>query len=142
MRDEPGEREEEEPISVVLPRQLPVVVPELHLQRRMQLEESATKELKQYFLNLASAIGRVPNKHAYDAAYAMDSSYVTNNAFLKLFLEPDDYIVKNAATCIVYHFECELDIFGPTKLVKDITRDDLDEDALKCFIRRSLFTDL
>ena len=98
----------------------------------MRHEESANKELKQYFLDLASVIGRVPNKHAYDAAYAMDSSYVTNTAFLKLFLGAVDYDVKNAATRIVCHFECKLDIFGPTKLVKDITQDDLDEDALKC----------
>ena len=98
----------------------------------MRHEESANKELKQYFLDLASVIGRVPNKHDYDAPYAMDSSYVTNTAFLKLFLGAVDYDVKNAATRIVCHFECKLDIFGPTKLVKDITQDDLDEDALKC----------
>ena len=134
VRDEPGakEVEKEELISLVLPRQLPVVVPELHLQQHMRQEEAVNKELNQYFLDLAYAIGRVPNKHAYDAAYAMDSSYVTNKAFLKLFLEADDYNVKNAATRIVCHFECKLDIFGPTKLVKDITQDDLDEDALKC----------
>ena len=60
----------------------------------------------------------------------MDSSYVTNAAFLKLFLEAVDYDVKNAATRIVYHFECKLDIFGPMKLVKDITQGYLDE---RCF---------
>ena len=50
------------------------------------LEEDAEEH---YYIELANAIERVPNKHAYDAAYNMNREYVTNRKFLKLFLLVD-----------------------------------------------------
>ena len=84
-----------------------------------------SKNIDDYLLQMAFEIGKVPNKYAYDAAYAMDADYVTNKDFLKLFLEADSYDVKHAAIRLVSYFENKLEVFGPSKLTKDITQDDL-----------------
>ena len=87
-------------------------------------------DFAKHVLQLAYEIGRIPNKQAYDSAYAMSPAYVTNKDFLKLFLEADSYNVKHAAIRIVSYFEFKLELFGPSRLTRDITQGDLSQEEL------------
>jgi hypothetical protein len=69
-------------------------------------------------------------KDAYSIAESMDPSYVHSPTFRLQFLRGDRFNSCSAATRFVKHFELKKDLFGDSKLVKDITQDDLGQDDI------------
>ena len=65
---------------------------------------------------------------AYNMAKQLSPEYVSNRSFRLMFLRADQFDGEQAAIRIANFFRAKLDLFGPTKLVKDITLDDLNED--------------
>jgi hypothetical protein len=61
----------------------------------------------------------------------MASDYVKNRKFLLIFLRADRFHAKKAAWRIVGHFHKKLELFGASKLCKDITLKDLDPRAME-----------
>jgi hypothetical protein len=110
----------------------------LSLQERQQVEEEVhgvadeIKEDVQFVeekleeLNLQ--INKIRKKPAYDLALFLYPAYVTDRAFLLMFLRCECFGVALTAKHIVNHFEVKLEYFGIDKLVKDIAFEDLDED--------------
>ena len=72
--------------------------------------------------------GHAASIAAYKMAKQLSPEYVSNRMFRLMFLRADQFDGKQAAVHIVNFFRAKLDLFGPTKLVKDITLDDLNED--------------
>ena len=68
---------------------------------------------------------------AYQKALSMDSAYVQNPKFRLMFLRADRMDPKLAAQRIGRHFQAKLELFRSELLVKDITQDDLDAEAIK-----------
>jgi hypothetical protein len=76
--------------------------------------------------SLLNAIGK---KTAYETAYFMNRSYVTNRDFQMMFLRADRYDPRAASKRMIAFFDIKKTLFGEDKLVKTITLDDLDEEA-------------
>ena len=70
-------------------------------------------------------------KGGYNLALSLDRSYVTNPLFRIKFLRGERFNVSAAARKLVHHFQSKLELFGSTKLVKDIEQDDLHEDDME-----------
>eukprot|EP00980_Cylindrotheca_fusiformis_P019433 scaffold6708_cov134-Cylindrotheca_fusiformis.AAC.3 len=68
----------------------------------------------------------------YEAAEAIDSSYVRDRDFRLSFLRSNRYNAKAAAKQILNFFIVKLHLFGREKLAKEITFSDLDEDDKDC----------
>ena len=64
---------------------------------------------------------------AYQKAKQMSPTYVANKGFRLMFLRSDQFNAEQAAIHIANFFRAKLDLFGPTKLVKEITLGDLSE---------------
>ena len=69
---------------------------------------------------------------AYAFALSQNEDYVKNREFRLMFLRAENFDVHRAADRLKMFFEEKLKLFGPEKLAKDITVDDLDEDDLVC----------
>jgi hypothetical protein len=75
---------------------------------------------------------RTNNKAAaYNLAVSMSSDYVQNRKFLLMFLRADRFHAKNAAWRVIGHFHKKLELFGASKLCKDISLEDLDPYAME-----------
>jgi hypothetical protein len=72
-----------------------------------------------------------PEKKALELARTQDSSYVDSPDFRLKFLRTDLFDVPSAAKRLVLHFQVKLELFGPDKLAKDITQDDLEDGDIK-----------
>lgn len=83
-------------------------------------------------LDEAMALIPVMDKLAYLQAKDLDESYTCNEDFLLMFLRANSFNIKSSASRIVSFFETKLTLFGPERLAKDITYDDLDEDDMQC----------
>mmetsp|Transcript_54327 Transcript_54327/g.131854 ORF Transcript_54327/g.131854 Transcript_54327/m.131854 type:complete len:598 (-) Transcript_54327:64-1857(-) len=68
---------------------------------------------------------------AYEMALGQSRSYVENEDFRLAFLRAESFDAKLATERFVKFFEGKLHYFGPDKLTKTITLDDLDSDAQK-----------
>jgi hypothetical protein len=71
--------------------------------------------------------------HAYATAEQISLEYVTNKSFRIMFLRSCHYDTTRTATKIIGHFDKKFELFGPSKLCKKITIQDLTEDDLDCF---------
>lgn len=69
---------------------------------------------------------------AYKTAEKMDPNYVSSRTFRLQFLRCNQYNVKTTADQMLRFFEMKKELFGTSKLVEDITVDDLDEDDIEC----------
>jgi hypothetical protein len=69
---------------------------------------------------------------AYTVAEAISPEYVQDSSFRLMFLRASHFDVEQAAKRLLGHFEKKLEFFGPTKLCKTITLDDLDSDDMEC----------
>ena len=69
----------------------------------------------------------VEEKSAYEQARSMDCSYVENRKFRLAFLRADRFDATKAALRIVKHFQYKLELFGLSKLAKNIVQDDLEK---------------
>jgi hypothetical protein len=70
-------------------------------------------------------------KEAFDLAKSQNLQYVDNPTFRLQFLRSDLFHVGKAALRMVRHFQVKLELFGPEKLTKDITQDDLEDGDMK-----------
>ena len=71
------------------------------------------------------------SKEAYEAKKSMNPDYVSDKKFQLKFLRADRFDAKQAALRLVRHFQAKLELFGKSKLVKDIVQDDLDRDDME-----------
>ena len=76
-------------------------------------------------LALNESLGKIKTKGAFEQAQRMNQRYTDNPEFRLMFLRADNFEIENAALRIVRHFESKLELFGPDKLARDITLDDL-----------------
>jgi hypothetical protein len=70
-------------------------------------------------------------RSAYDLAHKMNPNYVENPEFRLRFLRADSFDAKQAAIRIAAHFESKLELFGESKLPRDIVQDDLEKEDLE-----------
>jgi hypothetical protein len=63
-------------------------------------------------------------KAVYDLAESIDDRSVKNKAFRLKFLRSEGFRAKEAAEKIVNHFQVKKELFGSSKIVKDITQSD------------------
>ena len=68
---------------------------------------------------------------AYNLAVSMSPDYVQNRRFLLMFLRADRFHAKKAANRVISHFRKKLELFGASKLCKDMTLEDLNPSALE-----------
>lgn len=99
--------------------------------------DSPTEDLEfvqKCFGQIEEALLLIPimEKTSYLRAIELDESYVTNEDFLLMFLRACSFDVNAAAARMVAFFETKNDLFGPEKLAKEITYEDLDEDDIRC----------
>ena len=71
-------------------------------------------------------------REAYTMAETFNRDYVSNRLFRLQFLRAVKFDVQWAADKIIQFFEIKLGLFGPEKLVEEITLNDLDEEDLAC----------
>ena len=71
-------------------------------------------------------------REAYTMAETFNRDYVSNHLFRLQFLRAVKFDVQWAADKIIQLFEIKLGLFGPEKLVEEITLNDLDEEDLAC----------
>ena len=95
-----------------------------------QIEE--TPEFIQKSLReLDAAVENIQERKAYSLAKAMNSDYVSDRDFRLRFLRGEYFDPKAAAHKLVNHFEVKLDLFGASKLTKDICQDDLEDEDIE-----------
>ena len=95
-----------------------------------QIEETP-EFIQESLRELDAAVENIQEKKAYSLAKAMNSDYVSDRDFRLQFLRGECFDPKAAAHKVVNHFEVKLDLFGASKLTKDICQDDLDEDEIE-----------
>lgn len=66
---------------------------------------------------------------AYETASSMNRSYMANRDFRLMFLRADRYDARAAAKRLIECCDIKKQLFGDAKLVKNITLDDLDDEA-------------
>ena len=67
-------------------------------------------------------------KSSYELALSIDPTYIRNRELRLIFLRADRYNCKLSAGRFIRFLDQKLELFGPTKLCKDITLDDLNSD--------------
>ena len=80
---------------------------------------------------LEEELKKLSHKPAYDLAYGRKKEFVTDPKFRLMFLRCDRWNAKKAAHRLTGFLEYKLDLFGPERLVKRITLEDLSEDDLE-----------
>ena len=98
------------------------------------IQEEKAEFVQRCFEDVEEAISIMPDmdKMAYLHARDLDEAYVSNAGFLLMFLRASSFDIKSAASRIIAFFDTKLDLFGPEKLARDITFDDLDEEDIHC----------
>lgn len=92
-------------------------------------EEKTKEELEVLISQVKENISLIRrNKQAYNKAAFLNPEYVESFDFLYIFLVAEKFHPGNTAQKIINHFAIKLDLFGPNRLAKKITYDDLDED--------------
>lgn len=86
------------------------------------LVESSLKEMK-------AQIEKIPGKNALELAQQMDKEYV--DALYLKFIRAERFNAALAASKFVQHFELKMELFGQSKLCKDIEQEDLSENDIK-----------
>lgn len=94
--------------------------------------EETPEAVQQALDELKAQIKEITTKRdALDLAESMDEEYVNDPSLHLKFLRGERFNVKNAAAKFVHHFELKMELFGKSKLVKDIEQEDFDEDDIK-----------
>ena len=73
------------------------------------------------------------NRAAYEQALELSPDYVTNKQFQLSFLYADKFNVKAACKRLIGHFQVKRELFGESKLGRDITLDDLSPKELEIY---------
>jgi hypothetical protein len=69
---------------------------------------------------------------SYKIAEYQSPDYVKDKAFRLKFLRTDDFDAKLAASRMFRHFDLKLELFGETKVSRNITLADMDEETMEC----------
>jgi hypothetical protein len=69
---------------------------------------------------------------SYKIAEYQSPDYVKDKAFRLRFLRTDDFDAKLAACRMFRHFDLKLELFGETKVSRNITLADMDEETMEC----------
>jgi hypothetical protein len=77
-------------------------------------------------------------KEGFEIARDEHAAYFENENFRLKFLRAEKYNPKLAAKRIVGHFEQKLNLFGPDKIGREITIDDLDSDDMDALMAGGL----
>jgi hypothetical protein len=75
-------------------------------------------------------IGKCRKKFAYDRALFLSPSYVLDRNFALIFLRSTDFHPREAAECMITHFELKVELFGLECLARAITLEDLNEEEM------------
>mmetsp|Transcript_31307 Transcript_31307/g.75331 ORF Transcript_31307/g.75331 Transcript_31307/m.75331 type:complete len:461 (-) Transcript_31307:820-2202(-) len=75
-------------------------------------------------------INRIQTRDAYNLAESIKPEYVHDPVFRLKFLRGEHFSARPAAQKFVNHFQIKRQLFGASKLVKDIEQDDLSEEDL------------
>lgn len=94
-----------------------------------ELEETPSL-VEESLARMKHHIAQVANKDALELAESMDREYVQDPALLLKFLRGDRFNAPYAAQKFVRHFELKRELFGTSKLVKDIEQSDLNDDDI------------
>lgn len=86
--------------------------------------------IAQSLARMEAEIQQIQPKDAYNLAKAMKPDYVKNPGLWLKFLRGERFDARPAAQKLVKHFELKRDLFGVTKLVKDIEQDDMSEEDI------------
>jgi hypothetical protein len=87
--------------------------------------------IEESLAQLIQELEMIKAKEAFDLARSQNLQYVDNSTFRLQFLRTDLFHVGKAASRLVLHFQVKLQLFGPEKLTKDITQDDLEDGDMK-----------
>lgn len=98
-------------------------IPQRNSENPVQIE-SGLRDLESYIQSTKSGT-------AYEVAEAMDRSFVSNRDFRLMFLRTARYDPKAAADRTIKFLDLKRHLFGPAKLVKKITLEDLDDDDME-----------
>ena len=79
---------------------------------------------------LLCALSGIPVKPAFDVALKQDPELLLNHEFLLKFLRASSFDARYAAKKIVEHLEQKRALFGDSKILKDISIDDLGPEEL------------
>jgi hypothetical protein len=71
------------------------------------------------------------DRKAYDMAHSANSSYVGDFNFRLRFLRAERFDAKLAAVRYARHYQLKLELFGPDKLGRNITQEDLESEDLE-----------
>ncbi|CAJ1950334.1 unnamed protein product [Cylindrotheca closterium] len=80
---------------------------------------------------MKAAIEKSTKKDALKLVESMDEAYINDSLLHLKFLRGEKFNIKKAAQKFVQHFELKMELFGESKLVKDIEQEDLDENDTK-----------
>jgi hypothetical protein len=83
--------------------------------------------IKQSVEEMDAELSRIDQKQAYDLAKFQDVNHVENKTLLLKFLRAECFDIQRAADRLVKFFQTKLDLFGQSKLTKEIRLADLDE---------------
>ena len=75
---------------------------------------------------------KMTNNIAYKTATKMSPTFVQDPIFRLMFLRSEEYNVKAACQRLMNYLEFKLVLFGPEKLTKEITLNDLSKDTHNC----------
>lgn len=98
-------------------------IPQRHIEDPIQIENGLR--------DLESFIQLKKRGTVYEFAELMDRSYVSSKDFRLMFLRSTRYDPKAATDRLFKFLDTKRDLFGPAKLVKKITLQDLDQDDIE-----------
>ena len=71
---------------------------------------------------------------AYEIAFSQCPAYVQDDQFRLAFLRADEFNVKDAVNRYLSFFETKMELFGTSKLTKDITISDIGDDGYQALV--------
>ena len=82
-------------------------------------------------IQLELELDKITEKEAYNQALIQDPNFVKNCNFRIRFLRAERFVAAEAAVRMVRHFQYKMELFGASKLVKDIKIEDLHSEDIK-----------
>jgi hypothetical protein len=111
----------------------------MSMQERLKIEEEVhgvadriyedPTEMAKLLERMDRELRKIKKKQAYDKATFLSPAHVKDPKLLMRFIRSERYDPVKAAIRMIKYFELKLELFGPDRLVKDITFEDLDSEA-------------
>ena len=102
-----------------------------------EIQEESPEFIQKCIEEMDMHLSKIPKsrRKAYDRAVFFKPTIANDKDLKLLFLRACMYDGEKSALRILKHFKDKLDLFGESKLVKDITLDDLSEEDMEVFGR-------